>query len=88
MTPRILYVVTEDWYFLSHRLPMARAAKEAGFEVHVATRIKHGEAAIVREGFVPHALDWSRGSLSPLGSVSAILALQAPHPRAEAPDPA
>ena len=76
MTPRILYVVTEDWYFLSHRLPMARAAKEAGFEVHVATRIKHGEAAIVREGFIPHALDWSRGSLSPLGSVSAILALR------------
>jgi glycosyltransferase involved in cell wall biosynthesis len=76
MTPRILYVVTEDWYFLSHRLPMARAAKEAAFEVHVATRIKHGEAAIVREGFIPHALDWSRGSLSPLGSVSAILALR------------
>ena len=24
---RILYVVTEDWYFLSHRLPMARAAR-------------------------------------------------------------
>ena len=30
MAPRILYVVTEDWYFLSHRLPMARAAKAGG----------------------------------------------------------
>jgi hypothetical protein len=38
MAPRILYVVTEDWYLLSHRLPMARAAKAAGYEVHVATR--------------------------------------------------
>jgi len=76
MAPRILYVVTEDWYFLSHRLPMARAAKAAGYEVHVAARIKHGEAAIAREGFVPHALDWSRGSLSPLGSFLAILALR------------
>ena len=46
MAPRILYVVTEDWYFLSHRLPMARAAKEAGYEVHVATRLKDGQAAI------------------------------------------
>src|SRR6185295_1655120 len=36
--PRLLCVVTEDWYFLSHRLPMARAAKAAGYEVHVATR--------------------------------------------------
>ena len=24
--PVILYVVTEDWYFLLHRLPMAQAA--------------------------------------------------------------
>ncbi|MBC8020835.1 MAG: glycosyltransferase family 4 protein [Methyloceanibacter sp.] len=76
MAPRILYVVTEDWYFLSHRLPMARAAKEAGYEVHVATRLKDDSAAIEREGFVPHALSWSRGSLSPAGSLSAIIALR------------
>jgi glycosyltransferase involved in cell wall biosynthesis len=76
MAPRILYVVTEDWYFLSHRLPMARAAKDAGYEVHVATRLKDGKAAIEREGFVPHALSWSRGSLSPLGSLSGIVELR------------
>jgi hypothetical protein len=22
---RVIYLVTEDWYFISHRLPMARA---------------------------------------------------------------
>jgi hypothetical protein len=74
--PRLLYVVTEDWYFLSHRLPMARAAQQAGYEVHVATRLKDGAASIAKEGFVPHALDWSRGSLSPLGSLSAIVELR------------
>ncbi len=74
--PRLLYVVTEDWYFLSHRLPMARAAREAGYEVHVATRLKDGGASIEKEGFVPHALSWSRGSLSPLGSLSAIVELR------------
>jgi len=72
MAPRILYVVTEDWYFLSHRLPMARAAAAAGFEVHVATRLMGGRAAIEREGFVAHGLSWSRGSLSPRDSLSAI----------------
>jgi glycosyltransferase involved in cell wall biosynthesis len=76
MAPRILYVVTEDWYFLSHRLPMARAARQAGYQVHVATRLKDGNAAIEAEGFVPHPLHWSRGSLSPIGSVSAIVALR------------
>jgi glycosyltransferase involved in cell wall biosynthesis len=85
MAPRILYVVTEDWYFLSHRLPMARAAKEAGYEVHVATRLKDGQAAIEREGFVPHALSWSRGSLSPWGSFSAVVELRRLF-RALAPD--
>jgi len=72
MAPRILYVVTEDWYFLSHRLPMARAAAAAGFEVHVATRLMGGHAAIEREGFVAHGLSWRRGSLSPRDSFSAI----------------
>ena len=36
MARKILYLVSEDWYFVSHRLPMARAAKRAGYEVHVA----------------------------------------------------
>lgn len=76
MAPRIIYVVTEDWYFLSHRLPMARAAAAAGYEVHVATRIKDGRASIEAEGFTPHALSWSRGSLSPMGSLSAAFELR------------
>ena len=42
--PRLAYLVTEDWYFLSHRLPMARAAKAAGYEVHVFTNLT-GHAA-------------------------------------------
>jgi glycosyltransferase involved in cell wall biosynthesis len=76
MAPRILYVVTEDWYFLSHRLPMAQAAQAAGYEVHVATRVQNGRAAIEKEGYVPHALSWSRGSLSLGDSVSAIRELR------------
>lgn len=40
----ILFLVTEDWYFCSHRLPLARAALAAGYEVSVATRVReHGE---------------------------------------------
>lgn len=77
MAPRILYVVTEDWYFLSHRLPMARAAKAAGYEVHVAARIKDGRAQIEREGFTAHPLDWSRGSLSLADSFAAVRQLRA-----------
>ena len=72
---RILYVVTEDWYFLSHRLPMARAAKTAGYEIHVATRLNKGREAIEAEGFIPHALTWQRGSLSPTHSIAGVAEL-------------
>jgi glycosyltransferase involved in cell wall biosynthesis len=76
MPARLLYVVTEDWYFLSHRLPMARAAKAAGYAVHVATRMDKGRAAIEAEGFTPHALAWRRGSLSPFHSIAGVMELR------------
>ncbi|HEX5425729.1 MAG TPA: glycosyltransferase family 4 protein [Candidatus Acidoferrales bacterium] len=66
MSRKLVYLVTEDWYFISHRLPMAHAARDAGFEVHVATRVTNHRQAIEREGFVLHALNWERGSLDPL----------------------
>jgi glycosyltransferase involved in cell wall biosynthesis len=77
--PRLLYVVSEDWYFLSHRLPMARAACNAGFEVHVATRVQKGAAAIEAEGFVLHRIPFARGRLSPIMSLRTMLALRRIH---------
>lgn len=42
--PKLLFVVTEDWYFCSHRLTLAAAAREAGYATAVATRVRaHGE---------------------------------------------
>ena len=84
LAPRLLYVVSEDWYFLSHRLPMARAARDAGFEVHVATRVEDGAAAIAAEQFILHPIPFARGRLSPLASLTTILALRRIH-RAVAP---
>ena len=74
-SPRLLYLVTEDWYFLSHRLPMARAARDAGFDVHVATRVGAGRAAIEAEGFALHALPWRRADIGP-GAVSSVAAIR------------
>jgi len=77
--PRLLYVVTEDWAFLSHRLPMARAAREAGFEVHVATRVGDGGTAIEAERFILHPIPFARGSLSPVATLSTVAALRRVH---------
>jgi glycosyltransferase involved in cell wall biosynthesis len=71
-SPKLIYLVTEDWAFWSHRLPMARAALAAGFEVGVATRVAaHGER-IRAEGFAVHPLGWRRGDVGPLGALRSI----------------
>lgn len=58
--PKLLFLVTEDWYFWSHRLPIARAARDAGYDVNIAARITdHGEK-IKSEGFRLHPLHWQR----------------------------
>ena len=65
--PKLLFVVTEDWYFVSHRLPLALAAQKAGFDVVVATREgEHGER-IRAEGIrlIPCHLSRRRGKKLP-----------------------
>ncbi len=73
MTQKILYLVSEDWYFVSHRLPMARAARHAGYEVHVATHIDKYAAQIEREGFALHPIQWRRGGMNPFRLLGAVM---------------
>lgn len=47
---KVLFVVTEDWYFCSHRLPLAIAAKSAGHDVAVAARISNHRKEIENSG--------------------------------------
>jgi glycosyltransferase involved in cell wall biosynthesis len=61
---KILFLISEDWFFVSHFLPMVRAARAAGFEVAVATRVnRHGER-IAAEQCRVIPLDIERGSLA------------------------
>jgi glycosyltransferase involved in cell wall biosynthesis len=72
MTQKILYLVSEDWYFVSHRLPMARAARSAGYAVHVATRIGDCADKIRNEGFNLQPIQWRRGSMNPFRLFAAV----------------
>lgn len=68
----LLFVVTEDWYFCSHRLPVARAARDAGFDVVVATRVdRHGQR-IRDEGFELIELPWRRRSTRPWREIATL----------------
>jgi len=72
---RILYVVTEDWYFWSHRLDLARAAQAAGWEVLVATRVNELAGAMAEEGFRVIDLVMRRNQTNPLRELRSILQL-------------
>jgi glycosyltransferase involved in cell wall biosynthesis len=67
--PKILYLVTEDWFFVSHFLPMAQAARDCGLQVTVATRVREDGERLKAEGFSVIAIESRRGSFSPLGSL-------------------
>lgn len=60
---KILYLVTEDWFFVSHFLPMARAAREVGLEVVVATRVREHADRLQAEGVRVIPLEIERRSL-------------------------
>jgi glycosyltransferase involved in cell wall biosynthesis len=47
---RLLYFVSEDWYFCTHRLSLARAAVAEGYEVFLATSISGYQEQIESAG--------------------------------------
>src|SRR3954449_12751149 len=65
---RLVFVVTEDWFFASHFLPMARAARELGLEVVVVTRVRDHRAAIEAAGARVVPLEAERRSLNPMSA--------------------
>jgi glycosyltransferase involved in cell wall biosynthesis len=66
---KLLFLVTEDWYFVSHRLALAVAAQQAGYSVTVVTRVRrHGEE-IRAAGLRLVPFENSRGSLNPFGQL-------------------
>lgn len=69
----LLFLVTEDWYFVSHRLALARAAKEAGFEVTVITRCNTKCAAIKAAGLRVVPFGMARRGLNPLGLLREVI---------------
>lgn len=83
--PKLLFLVTEDWYFCSHRLPVARAARDDGFEVIVATRVRNHGGQICDEGFRLRPIPWRRRGDGLIGAVRAVRAISRLY-RDERPD--
>jgi glycosyltransferase involved in cell wall biosynthesis len=72
---RLLIVVNNPAFFLSHRLPLALGAKQAGFDVHVATMDGPSVPQIVAHGLTHHVIPLSRSGKHPVEEVRSIHAL-------------
>lgn len=72
---KLLYVVAEDWYFYSHRLPMMRGAVAAGFDVTLVTNVTAHKGQI--EALGVRVIPWSlkRESLNPFTALKQVFAL-------------
>lgn len=73
--PKILFLVTEDWYFCSHRLALANEAKRNGFDVVVATRVMSHGKQIEDKGFKLVPISMVRSSKNPLKELATLLEL-------------
>ena len=50
----ILFLVNTDWFFVSHRLPIAKEALAKGFNVHIATTFSNKKEELANYGFKLH----------------------------------
>jgi len=61
---RLLFIVNADWFFLSHRLPIAKEAINQGYEVHIATTITNNLNLLKENGLIVHPLKLHRSRTS------------------------
>lgn len=57
---KILFVVNVDWFFVSHRLPIAVEAIKKGYEVHLACSFTDKKSQLIELGIYVHEVGFSR----------------------------
>lgn len=81
-SPVLLFVVNEAYFFVSHRLAIAQAARGAGFSVHVASPLDHVWApddfrigTLADHGITHHPIPLSRRGTNPFNDARTFAAL-------------
>jgi glycosyltransferase involved in cell wall biosynthesis len=71
----LLFFCTEDWFVCSHWLPHVTAARDAGFEVHVLTRVRNHGPVLRDLGLNVIPLELSRRGRNPWAELKVIAGL-------------
>ena len=65
---RILFIVNHDWFFTSHRLPIAIDCLKNNYEVHLGSNFSESKNVYLKHGIKTHQINISRTSINPLKS--------------------
>lgn len=69
---KILFVVNVDWFFVSHRLPIALQAIKEGYEVHLACSFTDKREQLISLGIVLHEVSFSRSGNGLLDEINTV----------------
>ena len=69
MKTKLLFIVNVDWFFISHRLPVALEALRQGFEVHIATEITDSVEKLQTLGLIVHPLTITRSNTGLISNI-------------------
>ena len=75
MKKKIAFIVTEDWYFLSHRLSLALHAKKKGYEVELLCNCNHYKSKIESHDIKVTQWFLNRKSYNLIGATKSIIQL-------------
>lgn len=73
---KLMFVVNVDWFFMSHRMPIALAAMQRGYEVHVACAFTGKEDYLKSLGFLLHEVNFSRSGKGIFKEIKTIVILR------------
>jgi glycosyltransferase involved in cell wall biosynthesis len=72
---RLLLLVNEPKYLLSHRLPIAMTARARGYDVHIASIRNEAADDIEALGFPFHCVHMKRGGMNPLQEAKSVYSI-------------
>jgi glycosyltransferase involved in cell wall biosynthesis len=75
LAPKLLFIVTNPAFLVSHRLPVALGAQMAGYQVHAATMPAPGVSELLANGIVHHPLPITRTGRNPIQELKSLWAI-------------
>ena len=75
MAKRLIYIVSEDWVFVSHRLTLAKQAIKDGYDVAVITNISNHEDVLLSAGLKVFNINFCRSFKRPFSDIHSIYQL-------------